>query len=235
MSMRPIEESLRAEELYGPFMWDGVDLFERFTALAGQVRAIAPHCSGMSISLREHGITITLMADAGEMAALDAVQYVDGGPCIDALRDGAPIDASTIAEIEERWPLFSAAARKHQVRSTLSLPVLHPDEPVAGFNLYGSVEGAFDGLHDELADLLGAFAQGAMVDADPSLAGLALARRAPEILQESTDLAIVATLLARSRGLSPTDAEERLRNAAGRAAIPLSTLLTLMRDVLPDP
>ncbi|MEN8674105.1 GAF domain-containing protein [Nocardioides sp.] len=233
--MQPIEESARAEELYGPFLAGDVDLYERFRDLAERVREIAPHCVGMSISLREHGITITLMAANAGVAALDAVQYVDGGPCIDALRTGGTIEAATRADLDEQWPLFSAAARRYGVRSTLSLPVPQEDEPVAGFNLYGSVDGAFAGLEQELADVLGAFAQGAMVDADPALAGIALARRAPEILKESTDLAIVATLLARSRGLETRDAEERLRNAADRAAIPLATLLELMREILPEP
>ncbi|WP_300404734.1 hypothetical protein [Nocardioides sp.] len=232
MTLRPIGETAEAEDLYGPFLWGDVDLYERFLSLAEQVRDVAPDCVGMSASLREHGITLTVMAADRRISTLDAVQYVDGGPCVDALREGTSVSAEDHAELGESWPMFSEAARRYGVCSTLSLPVRNLDEPMAGFNLYGGVSGAFAGLHEQLSDVLGTWAEDCLVDADPTLAGLVRSRLAPTVMRQSTELTIVATLLAQAWSLQVGEAEQRLRDASERAVIPLSDLLDVMRHVL---
>ncbi len=232
--MRPIRESTRADELYGPFMWGEVDLYDRFVAIGEQVHEIVPTCVGMSVSLREHGITLTLVASDEQISRLDAVQYVDGGPCVDALETGDVVADDERGTREDRGALFARASRRHDVSSTLSLPVPWERAGELGFNLYASASRAFDGLHEQLASLLGAWAGGAVTDADLRFDTRDLARQAPAVLQEAVDLAVVAGLLARARGLSAEDAAERLRQAATRAAVPLPYLLDLLRDVLSD-
>ncbi len=232
MTMHPIVESAHADEYYGPFIWEDTDLVEHFVALSGEVRRLVPECAGMSISLRDHGVTITLVADSLRTAVLDAVQYVDGGPCTDALRDAHLVDAQGRLSVEEQWQLFAEATRNNGVESTLSLPVIRERHAALGFNLYGSTATAFDGHHEALADLLGAWANGAVVDADLSFRTRELARSASAVLKEATELAVVAGLLSRSRGIAVGEAERRLRDAAERAAVPLSHLLTTMHEVL---
>jgi hypothetical protein len=234
MSMRPIPESDRADALYGPFMWRDVDLFERLQDVSGPVRELVPPCVGLSMSLREHGVTLTLVASEERIATMDAVQYVDGGPCVDALRDGVVIDAHDRPTLRHRWGLFADVTERNGIEATLSLPVPWEGEGVLGFNLYASTTDAFDGHHEELAELLGAWADGAVVDADLAFASRRVARQAPDLLRESTDLAVVSMLLARERGFGVEEAERRLREAAVRAAIPLTELLDIMRHVLPD-
>src|SRR6185295_1242079 len=43
---------------------------------------IVPECVGLSVALLSHGLTLTLAATSETVAGLDAVQYVDGGPCV---------------------------------------------------------------------------------------------------------------------------------------------------------
>ncbi len=232
--MRPINESVVAEEQYGPFMWGDVDLFERFIELSAQVGALVPECVGMSASLREHGVTLTLVSSDAQVGALDAVQYVDGGPCVQALRDERAIDGNEQRSLDQEWELFAAATRRSQIGSTLSLPVPWQGSGVMGFNLYASTTTAFLGLHEELADLLGAWAGGAQVDADLLFRTRKIAERAPAILQEATALAVLAGRLAGYRGIDVDDAQNLLRQASSRAAIPLSTLLEVLREILLD-
>lgn len=232
--MRPIRESLRADDQYGPFMWGDVDLLENFLELSARVRELVPACVGMSASLREHGVTLTLVASDERIALLDGVQYVDGGPCVDALREVTVVDASNQEALQKSWELFSAASLQNGVEATLSLPVPWEGSGVFGFNLYASAASAFEGHQDELARVLGAWAGGAVTDQDLPFSTRDLARLAPTILKESTDLAVVAGLVAHARGIELSEAETRLRRASVRAAIPLTDLVDALRQVLTD-
>jgi len=234
MNLRPIPESHEADEKYGPFLWRDVDLFERLQKLGSAVQDLVPACVGMSMSLRDHGVTLTLVATGERIALMDAVQYVDGGPCIDALEDDALVDAFDRPRLRQRWGLFADVTAHNGIEATLSLPVPWEGEGVLGFNLYASQPQAFDGRHEELAGMLGAWAGGAVVNADLAFRSRRTARKAPEVLRESTEVAVVSSMLARVRGLEVEEAEQRLRDAAVRASIPLTDLLAMMRQVLPD-
>lgn len=235
MGMQPIPESSLADEMYGPFMWGDVDLFERLVEVSTSVLEVAPECVGMSVSLREHGVTLTLVATEHRIALLDAVQYVDGGPCADAMRDDTVVSVDDRVTMCHEWSTFAEATIRNGIESTLSLPVPWEGSAAIGFNLYGATPTTFEGHHDALAEILGAWAGGAVVDADLPFRSLRLASRAPEILQETTELAVVSVMLSRARDLELDEAERRLRDAASRAAIPLRDLLEIMREVLPEP
>ncbi len=232
--MLPIPESHEADDSYGPFVYRELDLLEHLTSLGTQVRAVVPSCIGLSLSTREQGVTFTVVASAEEMAFLDAVQYVDGGPCVEALETDVVVPLEEPGILEQSWELFGAAATASGVAATLSMPILRGPTMIGGFNMYAGRAHAFDGRHEQLADLLGAWAEGAVSDGDLPFRSRELARRAPELLRESTRLTVAAVLLARSRRLTQEAAEERLRVAATRAAVPLSFLVERMIDVLGD-
>ena len=234
MGMRPIHASAVADEQYGPFMWGEVDLLDRFLELSTQVRDLVPDCVGMSASLREHGVTLTLVSSDELVGALDAMQYVDGGPCVQALMDEQVLDGNEQRSLDEEWELFAAASRHGEIASTLSLPVPWESSGVLGFNLYAASAKAFLGLHEELADLLGAWAGGARVDTDLLFRTRGVAERAPVILREATKLAVQAGRLGRYRGIDVVEAQELLVRAAARAAVPLTALLQLLGEVLPE-
>ena len=82
-------------------------------ALADLGRAasrIVPELVGLSLGLTEGGLTFTLIASSSDIAALDAVQYVEGGPCLEAMRTGQTVetDASGLMD-EDRWQAFAQA------------------------------------------------------------------------------------------------------------------------------
>jgi hypothetical protein len=101
--------------------------------------------------------TFTLAATDSEMAALDAAQYLDGGPCVDVGENDGDIHQFSVADFldEDCWQLFAAATAAHGVTSTLSLAVYHDGELVGGVNLYATTPDAFDGRVEDLAALVG--------------------------------------------------------------------------------
>lgn len=233
--MEPIPESEEAERQYGPFLYEDQDLFEHLKRLGHDVRGLAPTCLGMSFSIAEQGVTFTVVSTHAASALLDAVQYADDGPCLTAIAGTEQITyrADDVMD-EHRWSTFARVSAANGVASTLSLPVVLENTAVAGFNLYGSRIDTFEGLHQQLAELLGAWAPGAVADADLSLDSMKAARRAPEILRSTTRLAVAASLLSRARGVTVDAAEDRLRGAAVRAAVPLPSLVDSMIEVLGD-
>lgn len=230
--MRPLPETERADELYGPFVRGDEDLVDGLVLVAERVRTVVPECVGMSLSLLEEGVTFTVVATSSEVAVLDAVQYVDGGPCADALAQQDVVVTTGPSTMEEQWELFGRAARAAGVGSTLSLPVLDDGRRVGGFNIYASEPHAFDGQVAAVAQALGTWAEDAVLDGDLGFSTRELARRAPVLLRDSTRLALAAGLLARATSLRVAEAEDRLRRAAVRAAVPLPLLVEEIITIL---
>ena len=129
---------------------------------------------------------------------------------------------------EQSWASFAASLSTSGVRSSLSLPVRRDGVVIGSFNLYGASTTAFEDRHVELARVLGAWAEGAVSNADLDFTTREMARRAPEVLRESTRLALAAALLAKGQDLTVEDAEERLRTAAARAGVTLPALVEAM-------
>ena len=100
-----------------------------------------------------------------------------------------------------------------------------------GVNLYASSPDAFTGRHERVADLFGAWAAGAVSNADLSFATRAEAARAPQRLQEQDSInQAVGIVMASSRVDSDT-ARGRLREAADRAGVPeLQVALAVLHD-----
>jgi GAF domain-containing protein len=218
--VEPIPETARAIEQYGPFVIENEDLLVELLGKAEQVRAIVPQCLGVSLASNEDEVTFTVVASAKELAVLDAVQYLADGPCVQALRDpevlpfeqGDPLD-------EETWRLFSEACGAAGVASTLTLPILDGKRVLGSVNLYASESHAFDRHHEEVADIFGAWAPGAVTNADLSFSTRAVAARAPDVLREELDLTVASGMIAVREGVDINDASRLLRDAAVRAGV----------------
>lgn len=232
--MEPIPQTYEAIEEFGPFTDEGRDLLCRLAAHAEEVEHRIPSLVGLSLTLVEHGVTFTLTATNREIGVLDAMQYLDGGPCVTAIEESRVIAFEPDAAIraDERWQLFSRASAAAGVASTLSLPLVHDEEILGGFNLYAGEVGAFDGRHEELAEVLGAWSGGAVVDGDLAFRSREVAMRAPKILREATRILVAQALVVKLRGVSEQDAEARLRQAAVRGDVPLGTVVDTVIDVL---
>ena len=216
--LRPLPETQAALDELTDF--GDPDVAELLEDLGRRVSEIAPDAVGLSVGLVKDGLTFTLVSSDSRLAALDATQYLDGGPCVDAAETGSATTASTSDPLDEdRWHLFSQAGAVVGVASTLSLPIYRHGDVVGGLNIYGATQTAFDGLHEELASLLGARAVEAVTNADLSFTTRLDAVAAPRLLRERALVDTAVGLVAAQRGLSVEEAHDHLVRAAARAGV----------------
>ena len=198
------------------------DLLERLRALGTQVQELAPACVGLSLAVREEDLAVTLVATDVEMALLDAMQYVADGPCVEALGSEEVLEVNEERLLDEdEWRVFALASAAASVASTLTLPVVVDDAVVGTVNLYAAAPHAFSGLHEEIAALFGAWAPGAVANADLSFSTRRAAEEAPGRLRDRARFDTAVGLVAAREGLSLEDAQSRLVSAAERGGVSL--------------
>jgi transcriptional regulator with GAF, ATPase, and Fis domain len=232
--MEPIPETHEAlEELarYGDEQLR-TDLHQ-LTAVAKQR---VPGLVGVSIGLLTEGLVLTYVASGVDVAALDGVQYTDDGPCLEALRTGERVQTDTDSLMNEgRWQLFAQASAAAGIRSTLSMPFRRDGKVIGGVNLYGGEADTFDGRADDLAAIFGAWAPGAVSNADLSFETRLEAAKSPRRLKEQAHVDQAIGMLVSARGLSPKAAEAHLRHAAARAGVAVFVLARALLELLEPP
>ena len=200
-----------------------------------RVTGIVPECVGFSLGLVEEGLTLTLVSTDATIAGLDAAQYVDGGPCVAAAQIGKPVVTNT-GELmdEERWQMFARASAAYGVASTLSLPILREERVIGGVNLYASSPDAFIGKHEELAEALDAYAEGAVANADLPFRTRQAAAEAPSQMAAQDDIALATGVIAARHGVDVDIARHRLSKAAARAGITEAQAARALKDLYDD-
>jgi transcriptional regulator with GAF, ATPase, and Fis domain len=231
--VEPIPETARAIGDFSPFVNENEDLLAELAEKAGRVQDLVPRCTGVSVTSALDEATFTLVATAQEIALLDAIQYVAGGPCVDAVK-AEQVMAFERADLldEQAWRLFADATAAAAVASTLTLPILEGGRVVGSVNLYASTPDAFDGHHEPIARIFDAWAPGAVTNADLSFTTRRLAETAPEALQDDVDLTIASGVIAAREDTTIEVAREQLREAAQRAGVTdqlAHTILDLQR------
>lgn len=218
--MEPIPETVRAIADFGPFVIEDEDLLDELLEKADRVQELVPQCLGVSVASNADEASFTLVATAKEIALLDAVQYISGGPCVEAVSAERVLayDQSDLFN-EHTWRLFAHATATASVASTLTLPILAAGRVVGSVNLYASTRGAFDGHHEALARIFDAWAPGAVTNADLAFTTRRIAEDAPDLLRADVDLAIASSTIANRDNISIEDGRQRLRNAAQRAGV----------------
>lgn len=196
------------------------DLSESLDLMGVAATRIVPDCVGLSLCLIREGLTFTLVASNLRLAELDAMQYLDGGPCVAAVEDNE-VRGEDVQDLlnEARWRLFAQASAAAGISSTLSLPVLESGLVVGGINLYAATADAFGGHHQELADALGASALGAVTNSDLAFRSRERATHAPGQLREQRLRDVAVGILAAQEGLDVDSAREQLAQAALRAGV----------------
>ena len=204
---------------------DEPDIRDLLDALGRAARRIVPQLTGLSLGLAAERLTFTLVASDAEVAALDAAQYMDGGPCVevgngsmDVARfvGGDPLD-------EKRWSLFARANAAFGVASTLSLPVYVAGELIGSVNLYAATPDAFaDSVVAQLSHVVSAAPTAAVKDADLSFSTRLEAVAAPSRLRDRHTVETAVGLIAADKGMATEDAHEQLLQAAVRADLQLA-------------
>jgi GAF domain-containing protein len=198
------------------------------------VRELVPDCVGVSLATVERGVTLTLVASDRDIALLDALQYLDAGPCVEAATAPGVVtferdEVSSDADWESEWRLFAEGTSAAGVRSTLTLPILADGNAIGSVNLYAATPRAFEGLHEQVAAIFQAWAPGAVRNADLSFATREQARQAPRILRDAVRVDAAVGLLVAALGINEWEARRRVYDAAGRAGV---TAVQLAKFVL---
>jgi hypothetical protein len=214
----PVAETREAFDWLGS---SGDDSLEAsLMRMSRRVRTIAPECVAMSLSVVDGDLTFTVEHDRPGAALLDAVQYLDGGPCLQAMDDNEIRATANLSLDEGIWQLFARAQSITGISSTLSLPILGDSRQViGGVNLYGATPDAFVGHHDALATACGAWAAGAVTNADMGFASRVRAAATPGRLLDSADVDLAIGLVAEVSDLSLDEAGSRIRTAAAQAGV----------------
>jgi GAF domain-containing protein len=234
--MEPIPETAEAIEEYGPFMAGGKDVLLHLTEVAARVRVLVPTCVGMSLAVVKDGVTLTLVATEEDIAALDGVQYASDGPCVRAADDDRVVEFRSDDALDEAsWRLFAQATSAAGIASTLSLPIVEGAEVVGSVNLYASAPDAFAGHHEAVAAILGAWAPGAVTNADLEFSTRRTAEQAPGILRDEMRIQVAVGIIVASDGVDTDTARARLRDAAERAGVSESALARKLIGGLGDP
>lgn len=227
--MEPIPETHEAlEELerYGD-----LELRGDLARLVERAKEQVPGLRGVSLGLVSQGLMLTYVASDLNVAALEAVRYADDGPIADAVTREEPVhlDVNTLLD-EERWQLYAQATAVAGIQSTLSLPFRHGGVVTGAVNLYGEAPDTFTGRVDEMAQLFGAWAPGAVANADLSFETRLEAVKSPERLKGQAYVDQAIGLLVSARDLDPEAAEKRLEWAAARAGVSVSVLAKAIVD-----
>jgi GAF domain-containing protein len=202
-------------------------------AMGRNARAIVPRCVGLSLGVLEDGLTFTLVASREEISGLDAVQYLDGGPCVSGAHANQRLDFRTDdATGEHQWLLYAQATAAAGVASSLTLPIERGGRVLGTINLYASTPDAFEGHHDELARALGASAETAVSNADLSFRTRLVAAAAPERLAHQDDINRALGVISEHHRVDIPTAREHLREAAARGGITQADAARAIRDTL---
>lgn len=192
----------------------------RLYQMADRARAIVPECVGLSLTLLDDNHTFTLVASDEVIAELDAMQYLDGGPCPTSVEIGEALETGMADLLDEnRWSLFARASADAGVASTLSLPILREGRPIGGVNLYAATADAFRGRHESMADALDASAAHAVMNADLPFRTRSLATETRDRWTGRRDVEVALGIIMVRYEVEESDARARLRHAAERAGI----------------
>lgn len=206
-------------------------LVDQFDQAAATTHRIAPHCVGLTLTFVQEGVCFTWVSTDLDAAALDAIQYLDGGPCVHAVGRGSMVVDSGDGPMDERaWRTFAAASARAGVASTLSIPLMSAGRVYGGLNLYGSTPSAFDGHLEQLAALFGGWAGGATTNADLSFTTLARARTAPRVLAEVTSSNLAVGMIMSAHDVPEATARHTLRDVAARAGVPEGRVADILLD-----
>ena len=182
MTFRPIPESVQAELDYGPLV-DSEELLAEMLELAAQVCVIVPECVAMSVSSCATGVSFTLVS--ADLAGVEAENQSRGTSCRVAPEGGLGASPRAFEQLcdEESWQTLAMGTAAHGVLSSLTLPVMEAGRVVGSVDLYASTRTAFDAHHQQLATVFGAWADGAVSNADLSFETQRVSEQASAILR----------------------------------------------------
>jgi transcriptional regulator with GAF, ATPase, and Fis domain len=90
---------------------------------------------------RGHLRVAAASSEAAGLVELFQIQN-DQGPCLDCFRTGQPVIAAGLADLDQRWPRFAAAATQAGFGAVHALPMRLRDQVIGALNLFSTGTGA---------------------------------------------------------------------------------------------
>src|SRR3712207_9430902 len=115
--MDPIPATAAYIEEFGKFY--DVNLLDELQRRAEAVRELVPDLVGLTVGSLDDHVAFTLVATEAEVAVLDAIQYVVGGPCVEATKSQQVLGYAAEESVDEqRWHEFARATAAKAVAAT---------------------------------------------------------------------------------------------------------------------
>lgn len=198
---------------------DTVDLVSGLEAVCDLAQSLLPSCVGVSMTVIVDGDPFTITATSEQAKAVDAVQYLDDGPCLGAATGDTAVLVDDVLH-EGRWQYYAQAAVASGIRASMSIPLKRPDGQVYGaLNLYASHPGAFRDKEQQLAGLFGVRVEELVANADLSFMTREHAKELPQRLDEHARLNQAVGVLMARNGWAAAEARERFEFAAAHAKV----------------
>lgn len=193
----------------------GTDVADRLCGACVQMLVV----DGAALSIIHQGTISRSFGASSELSReLDELQFTFGeGPCLDAVRAGAPVLVADLADDQrEQWPAFSAAALDRGVRAVFALPVTVASIHIGALDLYRSTPGELAGSQLRRGLIAAEFAAVPLLDMMSGDLNAAVSDETSSAWTELTALTRVevyqaAGVLIAQLGIGPTEALVRLR------------------------
>jgi len=173
------------------------------------------------VTLISEGEPATFAATGLAPEVLDEAKHADGdGPCMEAVRTRDIVMSQSLGD-DKRWPVWSAAARRHGVQSVLSYP-FDVDELVLGaLNLYADRPHAFTDEVPIIAMLVADHASLLLRVRMRQLTQEELLARMSEVQAGDAAVERAIGIVMAQRGCAPEQALRQLHDAATHLGVGL--------------
>jgi GAF domain-containing protein len=176
-----------------------------------------PGVDAASVSVVRTGQFETSNATSEEVRAVDEQQYRKGqGPCVETIRQGRRHNVA-VAQEEQRWPDFAAAAREAGYARTLSVPLRARDRTIGALNLYARSESGFGEDEVEQAELFADHAAAVLANAIELTTAEKVNQQLQEALSTREVIGKAQGILMVRRGATSEGAFDMLRRASQRS------------------
>ena len=203
------------------------DLLIRVAAFA--VNAI-PGADGAGLTLLEQGRPDTIVATAGFVREVDAIQYDLGeGPCITAAAERRTVTSGSLGE-DGAFPRFGPQMDRLGVHSVVSLPLLGSDAVLGAMNVYAHAKHAFDARAVRLGELFAMPAATSVQIRQALFQARQLATQLQAVLDSRATIDHAVGILISRYGDGPEEAYERLRAMSRSESQNLSVVAQTILD-----
>ena len=191
---------------------DDANLLESLQRVAAAGCELLANCAASSVTVIAAGRPVTMAATDDIAEVLDQAQYdADDGPCLTAARREQVVRVDDLAG-DDRWPQYRHAGGAHGVTSSLSLPLLIPDDDTFGaLNIYGKAAGGFSRDDERIARGFAAHAAVVVANVIAYWEALALSRNLSAAMEHRGVIEQAKGILMGAHRISADDAFNLLR------------------------